>query len=53
MKHYGIEVTKEMESILVNELTRSIDAEIMSKILGSKPLKRREKIKKIFNDKIK
>lgn len=52
MKHYGIEVTKEMESILVNELTRSIDAEIMSKILG-KPLKRREKIKKIFNDKIK
>lgn len=52
MEHYGIDISKKLESILVDELTRSIDADIMSKILGSKPIKRREKIKNIFNDKI-
>lgn len=44
---YGIDVVKQLESILANELSKSIDAQIFKKIRG-KSLTRKEKIKNIF-----
>jgi hypothetical protein len=50
MKGYGIDITKQLESILVDEISKSIDAEILKTIRGMDL--RRQKAKKIL-DKIK
>jgi len=49
-KHYGIDVVGRMESMLVDELSKSIDAEIIKSILElGKNRKRMAKIKKIIS----
>lgn len=55
MKGYGIDITKQLESILVDELTKSIDAKILKTLRGmdlrrQKLRKILEKIKKMKND---
>jgi enolase len=47
MKEYGIDTEKEIQDILVKELAKSINAEII-KTIFSKRLKRTEKINRIF-----
>jgi hypothetical protein len=54
-ENYGIDVEKELTSILSDELSKSIDAEIMKNLFGSDKKKDKinrilEKIKKIEND---
>jgi hypothetical protein len=54
-ENYGLDVEKELTSILSEELAKSIDAEIMKNLFGSDKKKDKinrilEKIKKIEND---
>jgi hypothetical protein len=47
--HYGIDVEKELSKMLTDELTKSIDAQILQTIINqSKPVKRQDKIKSIL-----
>jgi hypothetical protein len=50
MKEYGIDITKQLESLLADELSKSIDTEILKTLRGMDL--RRQKAKKIL-DKIK
>lgn len=54
-ENYGIDVEKELTSILSDELSKSIDAEIMKNLFGSDKKKDKinrilEKIKNFEND---
>ncbi len=54
-EYYGIDVEKELTSILSDELSKSIDAEIMKNLFGSDKKKDKinrilEKIKNFEND---
>lgn len=55
IRQYGIDITKQLESLLVDELTKSIDAKILKTLRGmdlrrQKTKKILEKIKKMKND---
>jgi len=54
-EHYGLDVEKELTSMLSDEIAKSIDAEIMKNLFGSDKKKDKinrilEKIKKFEND---
>lgn len=46
---YGIDVASELESLLADELSRSIDLEIMKQVFGAHREVRKEKTKKILD----
>lgn len=46
---YGIDVASELESLLVEELSKSIDMEIMKNVFGAHREFRKEKTKKILD----
>ena len=48
IRQYGIDITKQLESILVDELAKSIDAQIMMDLLKALPT-RIDRIKKVKN----
>jgi thymidylate synthase len=45
-EHYGLDIEKELTSMLSDELAKSIDAEIMKNLFGSD--KKKDKINKIL-----
>jgi len=47
MKEYGIDITKQLESLLADELSKSIDTEILKTLRGMDL--RRQKAKKILD----
>lgn len=52
MKQYGIDIVSQMEKMLVDELSASIDKEIISNIINmanSKAYKRKDKISNILD----
>lgn len=48
IRQYGIDITKQLESLLVDELTKSIDAKILKTLRGMGMDLRRQKTKKIL-----
>ena len=47
--HYGLDVEDELSKVLTDELTKSIDAQIMQTIMNQgKPITRQDKIKSIL-----
>jgi hypothetical protein len=46
--HYGLDVESEISKMLTDELTKSIDAQILRTIMNQRPIMRQDKIKSIL-----
>jgi len=46
--HYGLDVESEISKVLTDELTKSIDAQILQTIMNGKLITRQDKIKSIL-----